>query len=155
MKDSLSRDPFELERLAEELAAREGLKIGSDDDGGDVHSSAHDLPLHLPLSHDNEYLTADEFDVEKFLLSRSHVSLPELRAELRDYLAQLKEELVKLINDDYEAFISLSTDLSGEGERLERLKYPLAYLKTQILVQLHPACIERPFTFRYRNPRRN
>ncbi|KAF7376188.1 Conserved oligomeric Golgi complex subunit 2 [Mycena sanguinolenta] len=123
--ESSSRDPFELDRLAEELVSRERL---DDDD-----APGHDLPIYVPLAHDNPYLTSDVFDVEAFLLSRSHTSLRDLRTELRDYLASLKEELVKLINDDYEAFISLSTDLRGEGARLERLKEPLGDLKTQIL----------------------
>ncbi|KAF7297546.1 Conserved oligomeric Golgi complex subunit 2-like [Mycena kentingensis (nom. inval.)] len=55
----------------------------------------------------------EEFDVEPFLLSRAHTSLPDLRSELRDYLWTLKEELVKLINDDYAAFISLSAPARG------------------------------------------
>lgn len=117
---------MELERLAEELAVREqgSLRL----------SVEHDLPAYIPLSHDNPYLSAETFNVEEFLLSRAYTSLPDLRSELRDYLATLKEELVKLINDDYEAFISLSTDLRGEGARLERLKGPLAGLKGQVLV---------------------
>jgi len=45
---------------------------------------------------------------------------------------------VQLINDDYEAFISLSTDLRGEGTRLERLKWPLADLRSQTLVRVLP-----------------
>ncbi|KAJ7497349.1 COG complex component [Mycena latifolia] len=124
---SSSRDPFELDRLAEELVTRE-LSNADDND-----APSHELPLYIPLSHDNPYLTSDVFDVEAFLLSRSHTSLRDLRSELRDYLSALKEELVKLINDDYEAFISLSTDLRGEGVRLGRLKYPLVDLKSQIL----------------------
>ncbi|KAF8210325.1 COG complex component [Mycena galopus ATCC 62051] len=125
---SSSRDPFELERLAEELVNRELANPLDDDD-----APGHDLPIYIPLSHTNPYLTSDVFDVEAFLLSRSHTSLRDLRSELRDYLSTLKEELVKLINDDYEAFISLSTDLRGEGARLSRLKLPLVDLKSQIL----------------------
>jgi conserved oligomeric Golgi complex subunit 2 len=121
---STSRDPFELERLADELEAREHS----------LDPPAHDLPLYPPLAHNNPFFTATVFNVEEFLLSRVHTSLPDLRAELRDYLSVLKEELVQLINDDYEAFISLSTDLRGEGARLERLKWPLGGLKSQILV---------------------
>jgi conserved oligomeric Golgi complex subunit 2 len=124
------RDPFQLDRLAEELASRE-LSPHLD-----WSSAPHDLPVYVPLSHSNPYLAAPTFDVEDFLISRSHTSLPDLRSELRDYLSSLKEELVKLINDDYEAFISLSTDLRGEGTRLERLKYPLVMLKSEILVCL-------------------
>jgi hypothetical protein len=125
---STSRDPFELERLADELEAREHS----------IDAPAHDLPLYSSLAHNNSFFTATTFNVEDFLLSRVHTSLPDLRAELRDYLAVLKEELVQLINDDYEAFISLSTDLRGEGERLERLKLPLGDLKSQILVSSTP-----------------
>ena len=115
---------MELERLAEELEAREG-----------PYGVEHDLPVYIPLSHDNPHLSAGTFNVEDFLLSRAYTSLPDLRSELRDYLATLKEELVKLINDDYEAFISLSTDLRGEGARLERLKWPLGDLRAQVLVR--------------------
>ncbi|KAI0775843.1 COG complex component [Trametes elegans] len=133
--DENSRDPFELDRLAEELAAREARPRpgvnGTDDD--DLSAEARDLPLYTPLSHDDPYLSAETFDVEQFLLSRAYTSLPDLRTELRDYLAALKEELVRLINDDYEAFISLSTDLRGEGTRLESLKRPLADLKGRVL----------------------
>ena len=125
-----SADPLELDRLAEELAEREGNSKSSE-------PMNHDLPLPLPLSHENPYLTAPTFNVEEFLLSRVHTSLPDLRTELREYMATLKEELVRLINDDYEAFISLSTDLQGEGVRLERLKQPLGDIKAQILVRAH------------------
>ncbi|KDQ28122.1 hypothetical protein PLEOSDRAFT_44979 [Pleurotus ostreatus PC15] len=118
------KDPYELDRLAEELASRESSQQDFSD---------HDLPAFVPLVHGNQLLAAEEFNVEEFLLSRTYTSLPDLRSELRDYLATLKDELVKLINDDYEAFISLSTDLKDEGARLEKLKYPLDGLKEQIL----------------------
>lgn len=131
-----SRDPFQLERLAEELVARERTAGPRKSSGIDEDvSEGHELPMYIPLSHDNPYLSADTFNVEEFLLSRAYTSLPDLRSELREYLATLKEELVKLINDDYEAFISLSTDLRGEGARLERLKTPLGDLKAQVVVR--------------------
>jgi conserved oligomeric Golgi complex subunit 2 len=126
-------DPFQLDRLAEELVARESSHpiqpAGNE-------QSTHDLPAYVPLSHDNPHLKATDFNVEDFLLSRAYTSLPDLRAELREYLAELKEELVKLINDDYEAFISLSTNLKDEGVRLIRLKSPLGDLRSQIHVSL-------------------
>lgn len=123
-----SPDPYELERLAEELAARE---LAGSNYAPRITTST-ELPIYVPLSHDNPYLTAELFNVEEFLLSRSHTSLQDLRSELRDYLTSLKEELVMLINDDYEAFISLSTDLRGEGSRLEKLKLPLDDLRKRI-----------------------
>ena len=145
--DALARDPFELDRLAEELAARESSKRLNgtrstkhnhdeyDDEDDDLPAEARHLPVYVPLSHADPHLSAPTFDVERFLLSRAYTSLPDLRTELRDYLAALKEELVRLINDDYEAFISLSTDLRGEGARLEGMKRPLAELKGRVLVR--------------------
>ena len=130
-----SRDPFEFNRLAEELANRESR---NETDDPSRHSASFDLPQLKPLSHDNEYLTAVDFNVEEFLLSRSHMSLADLRAELREYLATLKEELVKLINDDYEAFISLSTDLKDEGSRLEHIKSPLDGMRSVVRVSNLP-----------------
>ncbi|KAG5648483.1 hypothetical protein DXG03_003094 [Asterophora parasitica] len=124
-----SSDPFQLDRLAEELLHRESAVATRQD----ADSQIHDLPDFTPLSHDNSFLTNSDFKVEEFLLSRSNTSLPDLRTELREYLAQLKEELVKLINDDYEAFISLSTDLRDEGDRLVRIQYPLGDLKSQVI----------------------
>ncbi|KAG6857674.1 hypothetical protein H0H87_004090 [Tephrocybe sp. NHM501043] len=122
-------DLYQLDRLADELATRES--IVSTQRNGDLN--IHDLPDFVPLSHDNAYLTSPDFKVEEFLLSRSNTSLPDLRSELREYLSQLKEELVMLINDDYEAFISLSTDLKDEGDRLLKLKLPLQDLRRQII----------------------
>lgn len=130
MSPPSSRDPLDLERLAEELAARELSATRSS-----LSAEGHDLPVYVPLAHDNSQLSTETFNVEDFLLSRAYTSLPDLRSELRNYLATLKEELVKLINDDYEAFISLSTDLRGEGARLERLKWPLGGLRSEILVR--------------------
>ena len=137
---TVPRDPFELDRLAEELAARESSKRPNGTfDEDELPAGARDLPVYVPLSHADPYLSAATFDVEQFLLSRAYTSLPDLRTELRDYLAALKEELVRLINDDYEAFISLSTDLRGEGTRLESMKQPLGDLKSRVLVRC-PYC---------------
>lgn len=132
--DSSFRDPYQLDRLADELATRESSAAYT---ASPLYT--HDQPsleFHepVPLSHDDPHLSAESFDVEEFLLERRKIPLPDLRAELRQYLAGLKEELVKLINDDYEAFISLSTDLREEGARLERLRSPLATLKANVLV---------------------
>lgn len=96
-----------------------------------------ELPQLIPLSHAHPALSSSEpFDVDAFLLSRSGQSLQDLRSELRGYLGGLKEELVQLINDDYAAFISLSTDLKGEGTRLERLAAPLPGLRAEIEVSV-------------------
>ncbi|ORY35805.1 oligomeric golgi complex component, COG2-domain-containing protein [Naematelia encephala] len=97
-------------------------------------STAHslDLPSLQPLSHAHPLLTAPDFSADTFLLSRIHIPLDELRGELRQYLSVLREELVQLINDDYEEFISLGTGLKGEGERLRRLERPLRALAEDV-----------------------
>jgi hypothetical protein len=46
------RDPFQLDRLAEELASRELSPHP------DRSSAPRDLPLYVPLSHSNPYLAA-------------------------------------------------------------------------------------------------
>lgn len=93
-----------------------------------------DLPSLVPLSRDHQLLASTKFDVDAFLLSRIHIPLDELRGELRAYLGELREELVQLINDDYEEFISLGTGLRGEGERLKGLEGPLGGLRLEVEV---------------------
>lgn len=105
-------------------------------DSSPMHSL--DLPSLMPLSHAHPLLLQQDFDVDAFLLSRIHIPLDELRAELRAYLAVLREELVQLINDDYEEFISLGTGLRGESERLTRLQRPLGSLRGEVEVRLSP-----------------
>ncbi|KAG6820743.1 hypothetical protein H0H93_012389 [Arthromyces matolae] len=128
----LGDDPYQLDRLADELANRESSVSRRKESDVDVQLNMPELPASIPLSHDNVFLTSPNFLVEDFLLSRSNISLPDLRSDLREYLSQLKEELVMLINDDYEAFISLSTDLKDEGGRLLRLRTPLKHLKSEV-----------------------
>ena len=98
-----------------------------------------DLPSLQPLSHQHPLLSAQHFDSDAFLLSRIHIPLDELRAELREYLGLLREELIQLINDDYEDFISLGTGLRGESERLRRLETPMAALYDQVEVRAYLA----------------
>lgn len=143
--DNVRHDPFDLHRLAEELVTREqnaSSQSYPEDAGEETTKAERALPVYVPLSHTNPYLSAKGFNVEEFLLSRAYTSLPDMRTELKDYLATLKEELVKLINDDYEAFISLSTDLRGEGARLERLKSPLSDMRSHVLVRRVSQCMD-------------
>jgi len=140
-------DHYDLERLAEALAVREAK--GGEASNSPATSSgrssgeAHELPLLAPLNHAHPLLSGSKpFDVDAFLLSRPNTLLTDLRTELRGYLGELKEELVQLINDDYAAFISLSTDLKGEGARLERLHWPLGSVKAEILVRIKGADVK-------------
>jgi hypothetical protein len=94
-----------------------------------------DLPYVPPLDATHPLLSAPgDFDVDEFLLSRAHTSLPDVRAELNDYLGTLRAELVHLINEHYADFISLSTDLRGEGETIELMRAPLPAIAAEIEV---------------------
>ena len=100
---------------------------------------AVELPSLAPLSHSQALLdpgSSKEWDVDAFLLSRSDLPLDELRSELREYLAELREELGVLINDEYEEFISLGLGLRGEAEQLEEIRLPLQVLKVEVEVCL-------------------
>lgn len=68
-------------------------------------NNADSLPFNAPLSH-SIFLT-EPFSASSFLLSRKHMSLEDLRSELRSYLAILRADLVAIINSDYEDFVSL------------------------------------------------
>lgn len=123
------------DRISTLIADRAGIHL-------EEPATSLDLAALQPLSHSNLFLSAETFSVENFLISRSHTSLSDFRAELRDYHGVLKEELVKLINDDYAAFISLSTDLKGEGPRVEKLKHPLSSLKRDTQAS---RCLDLPY----------
>lgn len=136
-------DPFQLDKLANELARREKAHlvhpvngVGSGTESSIEEGPAHDLPQLLPLSHDHPLLNENiPFNVDDFLMTRPNTSLLDLRAELRGYLGNLKEELVQLINEDYADFISLRTDLRGEGPRLQQLLGPIHVLQSETEVR--------------------
>lgn len=113
-----------------ELALREA----NSNESPSEYSAEYDLPLLAPLTHGHPLLSSSTptFNVDAFLLSRPNISLPDLRAELRDYLAVLKEELVQFISDNFAALISLRTDLTAQGPWLEKLVEPLRTVKADI-----------------------
>jgi len=82
------RDPFQLDRWQRNLppanSAHIMILIG-------LQPRTISPSMYL-LSHLNPIPLAPTFDVEDFLISRSHTSLPDLRSELRDYLGGLKED---------------------------------------------------------------
>jgi hypothetical protein len=112
----------------------DAVKVGESSSSPSPRSSSQslELPSLQPLSHEHPLLSGPTFSADTFLLSRLHIPLEELRGELRSYLAVLREELVQLINDDYEEFISLGTGLRGENERLRRLQAPLKGLADEV-----------------------
>ncbi|CAO3646141.1 unnamed protein product [Cunninghamella blakesleeana] len=76
--------------------------------------------------------TAPDFDPDSFLSSRRHLGLERLKMELNSHLRLLKNELVELINQDYQDFINLSTNLKGVDRSMDSLQIPLIRMESQV-----------------------
>lgn len=86
----------------------------------------------LPAGLSHASFLKPDFNANAFLLSRRHTPLDELRTELRSYLANLRQELVGVINRDYEDFIGLGIGLRGTEKRLERMRRPIEDVKQSV-----------------------
>lgn len=108
-----------------------------DDTGDDDHDGeGAELPTAPPISH--SLLAAPDFDVSAFLLERRHTPLNELRTELREYLSELRQSLVRVINDEYEAFVGLSVglkraDVDRSLDRIRQDPHGLVSVRSQVL----------------------
>ncbi|KAM0752493.1 COG complex component [Meredithblackwellia eburnea MCA 4105] len=91
-----------------------------------------ELPSAPALSH--ELFAGQDFDPSEFLLSRKHTTLDDLRSELRAYLATLRSSLVAVINEEYEAFIGLSTGLrdASVSASLATIKRPILAIRNEV-----------------------
>lgn len=89
-----------------------------------VLGETNDGALHAWLEPTMELaFRGEHFDSSEFLLTRKHDGLAELRTELLVRLGELRLQLVNLINDEYQAFISLSTGLRGVKPNLDNLEF--------------------------------
>ncbi|KAL6237596.1 hypothetical protein BDW75DRAFT_228623 [Aspergillus navahoensis] len=97
---------------------------------GDSDESASDddtsgLPFPAPLSRAS-FLSPD-FDPATYLssLTNRHQSLEDLRQELRDLDQLLGRELLDLVNENYQDFLSLGSALEGGEEKVEQVRVGL------------------------------
>jgi len=116
-------------------ASMNGRNDGPNDDNDLV--AVQELPFAAPLSHELFGILQDgqdDFDASHFLLSRKHVNLDDLRSELRSYLASLRQQLVSIINTDYEDFINLGrSQLLGSDDQMSyRMRKPLEGISGEI-----------------------
>lgn len=83
------------------------------------------LPFPEPLSRTS--FLAPDFDPATFLssLTNRHQSLEDLRQELRSLEQLLNKELLDLVNENYQDFLSLGTSLRGGEEKIEGVKFGL------------------------------
>ncbi|CAG7962632.1 unnamed protein product [Penicillium nalgiovense] len=95
----------------------------SDSDGSsDFDEDPSGLPFPEPLSRTS--FLAPDFDPANFLssLTNRHQSLEDLRQELRGLGQLLNKELLDLVNENYQDFLSLGSSLRGGEEKVEGVK---------------------------------
>ena len=90
------------------------LKDDDDDEDNDLST----LPFPQPLSRPT--FSSPDFDTETFLLSHAQFrTLDDLRAELRQWVDRLSDEMETLIGEDWQGYLSLGRGLAG-GEQSVR-----------------------------------
>ncbi|KAL9594692.1 MAG: hypothetical protein Q9219_006892 [cf. Caloplaca sp. 3 TL-2023] len=95
-------------------------------DGSSSSDSGEDtLPYPKPLSR-SAFLTPT-FDPATYLstLRNRHQTLEDLRAELRTRSQDISKELLDLVNDNYQDFLSLGSNLQGGDEKVEEVRLGL------------------------------
>ncbi|KAL4972091.1 oligomeric golgi complex component, COG2-domain-containing protein [Aspergillus desertorum] len=90
------------------------------------------LPFPQPLSRDS-FLSPD-FNPTTYLssLTNRHQSLEDLRQELRDLDQLLSRELLDLVNENYQDFLSLGSALQGGEEKVEQVRVGLLAFQRDI-----------------------
>ncbi|KIY00769.1 uncharacterized protein Z520_03434 [Fonsecaea multimorphosa CBS 102226] len=99
--------------------------FGGSDSGSDADDNDASLPFPKPL--ERTAFLAPDFDAATFLssLSNRFQTLEDLQAELRELSQTLNKELVDLVNDNYQDFLSLGSTLYGGEEKIEDIRLGL------------------------------
>lgn len=95
------------------------------DESSDFDEDTSSLPFPEPLSRAS--FLAPDFDPAQYLssLRNRHQSLEDLRQELRDLDQLLSRELLDLVNENYQDFLSLGNALQGGEEKAEEVRVGL------------------------------
>ena len=98
---------------------------GSDDSASDLDENDSSLPFPKPLV--RSAFVATDFDATTFLssLSNRFQTLEDLQTELRTLSQSLNKELLDLVNDNYQDFLSLGTTLQDGEEKVEDVRVGL------------------------------
>ncbi|EEQ29009.1 hypothetical protein McanMca71_000938 [Microsporum canis] len=93
-----------------------------DSDGSDNDLNDDNLPFPKPIS--RESFLSPDFDPAAFLssLSNRHQSLADLQNELRELSESLNKELLDLVNENYQEFLSLGAALKGGQDKVEEVR---------------------------------
>ncbi|ETI24298.1 hypothetical protein G647_03667 [Cladophialophora carrionii CBS 160.54] len=100
--------------------------FSNSDSGSDLDDN-DDTSLPFPKPLDRSSFLAPDFDAAVFLssLSNRFQTLEDLQTELRELSQTLNKELVDLVNDNYQDFLSLGSTLSGGEEKIEDIRVGL------------------------------
>ncbi|KAJ9604838.1 hypothetical protein H2200_010953 [Cladophialophora chaetospira] len=100
--------------------------FSSSDTGSDLDND-DDTSLPFPKPLDRSSFLAPDFDATTFLsgLTSRFQTLEDLQIELRELSQTLNKELVDLVNDNYQDFLSLGSTLSGGEEKIEDIRVGL------------------------------
>ncbi|KAK4944382.1 hypothetical protein LTR10_016268 [Elasticomyces elasticus] len=100
-------------------------QFGGSDSGSDIDENDAALPFPKPL--DRSAFLAPDFDATAFLsgLSNRFQTLEDLQTELRELSQTLNKELVDLVNDNYQDFLSLGSTLAGGEDKMEEIRLGL------------------------------
>ncbi|GMH43984.1 hypothetical protein BSKO_11918 [Bryopsis sp. KO-2023] len=86
-----------------------------------------------PVWFDPERFRQPEFDAEQYVADlRRFVPLEGLSKQLDNHLGQLKQKLVEVINENYNAFVSLGSQLTGVEGAILRIGKPVQELKGKL-----------------------
>lgn len=101
------------------------MQFPDSDGSSDFDEDTSTLPFPEPLSRAS-FLTPN-FDPAQYLssLRNRHQSLEDLRQELRDLDQFLSRELLDLVNENYQDFLSLGNALHGGEEKAEEVRVGL------------------------------
>ena len=108
------------------------MQFPDSDGSSDFDEDTSTLPFPEPLSRAS-FLTSD-FDPTQYLssLRNRHQSLEDLRQELRDLDQLLSRELLDLVNENYQDFLSLGNALHGGEEKAEEVRVGLLALQRDV-----------------------
>jgi conserved oligomeric Golgi complex subunit 2 len=106
------------------------LSIDNDSDAENDFSS---LPFPQPLS--RNVFSSATFDTESFLLSHSQFrTLDDLRSELRQWVDKLDNEMEKLIEEDWQGYLSLGRGLTGGEVVLKDVERRIKHAEREVMV---------------------